>query len=49
MAISVVGKIAAGSTELKLERKPIIPVGKRANPDVLIAKNKAMALVAVPL
>jgi hypothetical protein len=49
VASNVVGKIAAGSTESKLDRNPMIPVGSRARPDVLIAKNRAMALVAVPL
>lgn len=48
VAINVVGKIAAGSADSKLDLNPIIPVGNNASPDVLIAKNKAIAFVAVP-
>ena len=49
VANRVVGKIAAGSAEPNWARKPMIPVGSKANPLVLIAKNKHIALVAVPL
>ena len=48
VAISVVGKIAAGSALPWWARRPIIPVGSSARPDVLIARNRTIALVAVP-
>ena len=48
VAIRVVGKMAAGSVEPFRARSPIIPVGSRARPLVLIARKSTIALVAVP-
>ena len=49
VASSVVGKMTAGSTESYCARRPIMPVGRRASALVLIAKNRTIAFVAVPL
>ncbi len=48
VAKSVVGKIPAGSCEPAAARMAITPVGSKVTLEVLIARNKAMALVAVP-
>ena len=48
VATKVVGKIAAGSMDSWSARSPMMPVGNKANPLVLMARNRTMALVAVP-
>ena len=48
VANNVVGKMAAGSVEPAAARRAITPVGNRVTLDVLMAKNNAMASVAVP-
>ena len=49
VANSVVGMIPAGSAEPAAARSAITPVGSRVTLEVLIARNRTMALVAVPL
>jgi len=49
VAIRVVGKMAEGSAEPFSARSPMIPVGSRAMPLVLMARKSTMALLAVPL
>ena len=48
VAIRVVGKIAAGSVDPCRARSPMMPVGSRARPLVLMARNSTIAFVAVP-
>src|SRR3972149_4601358 len=49
VANRVLGNIPAGSIDPAEARKAMIPVGNKVTLDVLMARNKAMALVAVPL
>ncbi len=49
VANSVVGRMPAGSTDPAAARSAMIPVGSRVTLEVLMARNRAMALVAVPL
>ena len=49
VAKRVVGKMAAGSLEPAAARSAMMPVGRMVTLEVLIARNKTMALVAVPL
>jgi len=48
VANKVVGKIAAGSDEPAAARRAMTPVGRRVTLEVLMARNRAIALVAVP-
>lgn len=48
VAIRVVGKMAAASAEPFSARSPMMPVGSRARPLVLMARKSTIALVAVP-
>lgn len=48
VATIVVVKIDAGSFEPSDARIAIMPVGRTATPEVLIARNRTIALVAVP-
>ena len=49
VANSVVGRMPAGSIEPAEARSAITPVGSSVTDDVLMARNSAMELVAVPL
>ena len=49
VANRVVGTIPAGSVDPAAARSAMTPVGSNVTDDVLIARNRAMALVAVPL
>ena len=48
VANRVVGRMPAGSAEPAEARSAMMPVGSSVTEDVLIARNSAMALVAVP-
>ncbi len=48
VANSVLGKMGAGSADPAEALKAITPVGKRVIEEVLMARNRAMAFVAVP-
>jgi hypothetical protein len=48
VAINVVGKMAAGSLDSCRARRPMMPVGKSASPEVLMARKRIIAFVAVP-
>ena len=48
VAKRVVGKIAAGSAEPAAARSAITPVGNNVTLEVLMARKRAIALVAVP-
>ena len=49
VAKSVVTRIPAGSCEPAATRSPITPVGSNVTDEVFMAKNSAIALLAVPL
>ena len=49
VAKSVVGRMPAGSWEPAATRNPMTPEGSNVTADVLMARNSAMALLAVPL
>ena len=49
VAKSVVGRMPAGSTEPAATRNPMTPLGSNVTAEVLMARNSAIALVAVPL
>ena len=48
VASRVVGRMMAGSALPAAARRAMTPVGSRVTLEVLMARNRAMALVAVP-